>query len=90
MSSVFATALLAANFTIYPVFGDNVQPSQRVAETTAHIEAATDLGLIVELIVRCPQGTAIISYSKIEQLYCAPNQTCERDLVRVVARACGR
>ena len=48
MSSVFATALLAANFTIYPVFGDNVQPSQRVAETTAHIEAATDLGLIVE------------------------------------------
>ncbi len=74
-----AIIVLSANFTYYPGFNDR----------TATIEAYTDKGPIYELIVRCPGGTAIISYSKAEALYCAPDGVCMRSLKRVVTRACG-
>jgi hypothetical protein len=54
------------------------------------IEAQIDRGPIVELIVKCPKGVAIISYSKIEKLYCSPRFRCRRALTPVLADSCGR
>ena len=53
------------------------------------IEAVTDKGPILEMIVRCRTGTAIISYSKIERVYCDPRLSCARDRNVVARRACG-
>ena len=53
------------------------------------IEAATDRGPIIEFIVRCPRGTAIISYSKMERLFCDPRLKCDEDKEVVMRRSCG-
>jgi hypothetical protein len=53
------------------------------------IEVVTDKGPILEMVVRCKQGTAIISYSKIERVYCDPQLRCARDPKAVARRACG-
>jgi hypothetical protein len=84
-----ALAFTLASYTAYPALGDRsgVQPPAAAAQP--RIEATTDRGPIVEMIVRCPKGTAIISYSKVERLYCSPKLTCNRNLGTIVARACG-
>ncbi|CAN0447131.1 unnamed protein product [Phaeothamnion confervicola] len=53
------------------------------------IEASTDRGPIIEFIVRCPAGTAIISYSKMEGLFCDPRLVCEKNKDVVIRRSCG-
>lgn len=53
------------------------------------IEAYTDRGPIVEMIVRCPVGTGIMSYSKIERLYCSSKHKCTSKLQTAVANTCG-
>ena len=53
------------------------------------IEAYTDRGPIVEMIVRCPVGTGIMSYSKIEQLYCSSKWKCTAKLLDAVSNTCG-
>lgn len=79
MHITVAAALLASNFTVYP--GPNYgQPG---------VEAITDRGPILEMIVRCPAGNAIITYSKIEKLYCQPNLACSRSMKSVIKRSCG-
>ena len=90
MFSIVSVTLLAANFTAYPSFGDRGIATPRKAERNARIEATTDRGPIVELIVRCPTGTAIISYSKVERLYCGPTHVCNRQINRAVSDACNR
>lgn len=76
--SAATIALLATGFTLYnPQSG----PSPR-------IEAVTDKGTILELIVRCPQGSAILSYSKIERIYCDPKLRCGPDLKTLIRRTC--
>lgn len=72
--SLFLTGII----TIYP--GPNV-PDQR-------IEAITDLGPILEMIVRCPKGTAIISYSKGERLFCGPRMACSFSRETTIRNAC--
>jgi hypothetical protein len=89
MFGVFSLTLLTANFTAYPSFGDKGIATPRKAERNARIEATVDRGPIVELIVRCPSGTAIISYSKIEKLFCGPTHSCSTQMNRVVSQACG-
>jgi len=75
-------AALAANtiITLYPGFDD---PSARV-------EAFTDKGPIYELIVACPVGSTIISYSKAERLFCGPGGPCRHALESKARDACGR
>lgn len=90
MYSVFAMAFLTANFTAYPGFGDRGVTAPKKAERTGRVEAATDRGPIVELIVRCPSGTAIISYSKVERLYCGPKHGCSHQIAPVMSQACGK
>jgi hypothetical protein len=89
MFSVFIAALLTANFTAYPGFGDRGIATPRKAEQSGRVEATIDRGPIVELIVRCQSGTAIISYSKVERLFCSPKHSCNRQIGRVMTEACG-
>lgn len=53
------------------------------------IEAYTDRGPIIEMIIRCPAGTGIMSYSKLEKLYCSSKWKCTPKLVEAVANTCG-
>lgn len=53
------------------------------------IEAITDRGPILEMIVRCRTGSAIISYSKLERLYCDPRLRCDANQDTVIRRTCG-
>lgn len=88
MFSVFAIALVTANFTAYPGYGDRGLATPKKAERHPQVETTTDKGPIVELIIRCPQGTAIISYSKLERLYCGPKTKCDRQIGQVVSNVC--
>jgi len=53
------------------------------------IEAVIDRGPIFELIVRCSSGTAIVSYSKVERLYCGPKGGCGGNRDEVFRKSCG-
>ena len=70
---------LAAIYSDYPAF----------LKSGGTIEAYTDRGPILELIVRCPEGTGIISYSKIERLYCSSKHDCFPQFQPAVDRTCG-
>lgn len=72
------STVAAASFTDYPAF---VRPGVR-------IEAVVDRGPIAELIVRCPRGTGILSYSKVERTFCTPDWRCGQGLDRAIGRLC--
>lgn len=69
--SQFASLLAAAAATtsIYSDYPGFVDPS-------SHVEAYIDKGPILELIIKCPQGAGIVSYSKLERLYCSSKRDC--------------
>lgn len=79
MRPIIMTALFSGLFTTYtgPEF-----PDQR-------IEAITDRGPILEMIIRCRTGTAIISYSKIDKLFCDPRLICSASKDNVINKTCG-
>lgn len=52
------------------------------------IEVVSDRGPILELVVRCPSGTAIITYSKIERVFCGPKSGCSGDRHSVIEKVC--
>ena len=65
-------------FRYYPSFVDR----------RGSVEAAHDKGLLLEIIIRCPDGSGIITYSKVEGLFCLTNHDCVRTLPVAVARLC--
>lgn len=69
----------AAIFSDYPAF----------LKKGGVIEAYTDRGPIVEMIVRCPVGTGIISYSKADRRYCSSKMHCFDHLRPAVSQTCG-
>lgn len=73
-----AGLVLTAVFSDYPAF----------LQRKGVVEAYTDKGAIVELIVRCPVGTGIMSYSKLEGLYCSSKHRCSARLKRAVEDTC--
>ena len=79
MINISIITLIAASFTFYP--GSNY-PDQR-------IEAIIQKGPIYELIVRCGSGSAIISFSPIEELYCSPKGYCDPQIDVIIDRTCG-
>jgi hypothetical protein len=84
-----AAIILAANtFTTYPAFGDALSIGPKAVANEPRIERVSDNGLILEMIVTCPKGIAVISYSKVERLYCSPKQACGRDLSSILQRSC--
>jgi hypothetical protein len=90
IAMLLATIILSvSSYTAYPAFGDRSGVQPPAATSQPRVEATTDRGPIVEMIVRCPKGTAIISYSKVERLYCSPKHACNRSLGTVLARTCG-
>lgn len=88
MASVVAQGLLLAAIISYPSAGDRGLIAPRSIERAPQVEAALDRGPIVEIIVRCPAGTAILSYSKVEKLYCTPTHVCHRSMATIIARSC--
>ncbi len=78
MQVAAALAVLAATFNIYP--GKH--------GPDARIEASIDRGPILELIVRCRVGTAIVTYSKLERRFCGPDGRCDRSRDVIIHRAC--
>jgi hypothetical protein len=66
-------------FTEYPGFVD----------PASEVEAVVDRGPILEMIVKCGGGTAILSYSKIEHLYCTPNRSgCFKSFDAAMSSTC--
>jgi hypothetical protein len=77
-------ASTAANYVEYPSF--NARPM--VNADRARVEAVTDLGPIQELIVKCATGTAIVSYSKIDKMFCGAGNQCSVSLPIMVRKVC--
>ena len=80
LASGYTDAGSASGLTDYPVFR---QPD-------AQVEAIIDRGPIQELIIKCGDGTAIISFSKVERRFCTPRLQCDPSLRVIVARTCGK
>lgn len=78
MLSVFMAATATIGFTVYPDF---VHPKAR-------IEMVRDLGPVLELVVSCRQGSAIMSFSKVDKLYCTPKWVCFTDMDKAALRSC--
>lgn len=78
-AKLILVAAAAGAFTWYPPI-DRKPP---------RIEAITDRGLVLELIVRCPSGTAIVRYSKVERLFCGPKHECGPSRDAALRSACG-
>ena len=91
MRLVLATAAILAtlapanaDFRLYPGFTDK----------NAIVEMTNDKGLIIEITLRCAQSASgqvkpgIMTYSKLERLFCDPNLRCSRDAGRVFERTC--
>ena len=78
MLGAFFAVAATTSFTVYPAF----------LERHAVIEAVTDKGLVLELIVRCPDGTGIISFDKTLEVYCAADLTCSHSIRSAVRRTC--
>ncbi|MFM1814618.1 MAG: hypothetical protein RLZ98_1313 [Pseudomonadota bacterium] len=54
----------------------------------AVVEMVHDKGLMLELIVKCSRGVAIVTFSKTEGLYCDPQHHCSSNLRGTIGRAC--
>ena len=78
------TAATASSFSLYPGFRDR----------DALVEMTTDKGLIVEVVLRCERKAngqvkaGIMTYSKIERLYCSSKNRCFRDAERAFDDTC--
>jgi hypothetical protein len=68
----------------FPSF--NARPM--VGADRARVEAVTDLGPVQELIVMCNTGTAIVSYSKIDKVFCGAGNQCNISLPIMVRKVC--
>jgi len=85
LAAIMATSANAANFSLYPGFRDR----------DAIVEMTTDKGLIVEIVVRCRRkangqvSPGIMTYSKVERLYCSSKNRCSRSADRAFEDTCG-
>ena len=78
MLNIFFAATAASGYIYYPEFID----------TKAKVEAVSDLGPVLEVVVKCKTGSAIMSYSKLERTFCTPQWVCYQDLDTAIARSC--
>ena len=78
------TTAIAGNFNLYPGFLDR----------DAFVEMTSDKGLIVEIVLRCERKgnrvkAGIMTYSKVEGLYCSSKMLCTRDAEKAADDTCG-
>lgn len=84
-ATLFASVSQASDFRLYPGFRDK----------DAFVEMTHDKGLIVEITLRCgidAKGRVqpgIMTYSKIERLYCSSQNRCYRDALKAADQTCG-
>lgn len=79
-------AATTSNFISYPGFNhpENI------------IEMTTDKGLILEIVLRCGRNSngqissGVMSYSKIERLYCSSRNNCYSNAKKAAEETCGR
>ena len=90
MSDPAFILIAASALTWYPAFGDGARRAPKADPDHARVEVLSDKGLIVEMVVSCPKGVAMVSFSKVERLFCGPDHTCARDLGDVVRKSCAR
>ena len=83
-----ASFLVGALFTYYPGLGDRPRDMPRMGSGAPRIEAVVDKGPLLELIVACRRGSAILSYSKVERVYCGPRKGCDASFAKVARRTC--
>ncbi len=74
---------VATGFSLYPAYGDRGH-----SPVDPRLEAAIDKGPIYELIISCDEGSAILSYSKVERLFCTAYRGCTTNSAKAMARAC--
>jgi hypothetical protein len=72
-------SLTIGTFTLYP------PPSS----PEPRIEAIIQRGIISELIMKCVDGTAIISYSPTDGMYCLTPSNCSTDRMEIIEQSCG-
>ena len=72
------TETTASQLTIYPAFRG----------VGNRIEAIIDKGLMLEYIIGCSGTAGIVTFSKIEGLYCTPDHRCSAQLRLAVLRLC--
>ncbi len=84
LASVTASSASTSNFSLYPGFLDR----------DALIEMTTDKGLIVEIVLRCSRKSdgsvkaGIMTFSKVERLYCSSKNRCFRAPERAFDDTC--
>jgi hypothetical protein len=85
-STLTATSYaVAQDFRQYPGFKDK----------DAFVEMTNDMGLIVEITLRCGRRAngkikaGIMTYSKLERLYCSSQNRCYRDALKAADQTCG-
>jgi hypothetical protein len=86
--SIIAIGLSIATSTVPYVEYPSLNARPKVNADRARVEAVTDLGPVQELIVKCPAGTAIVSYSKIDKMFCGARNQCSISLPIMVRKVC--
>ena len=89
-------ALLAASLLVFPLSAEardfNLYPG--FTDRDAFIEMTSDKGLIVEIVLRCSREgnkvkAGIMTYSKVEDLFCSSKMYCTRDAEKAADDTCG-
>ena len=81
MLAPLVLAASAATTNIYSDYPGLLHPR-------AVVQAYFDKGPIVEIVVRCPAGSGILSYSKMERVYCSAKHRCFAALSPAVDHTC--
>jgi len=83
---ILIAAAASSNFITYPGFN----------HPTNIIEMTTDKGLILEIVLRCGRkangqiSSGIMSYSKVERLYCSSRNNCYSNAKKAAEETCNR
>lgn len=75
---ILASVGMSNIFTLYP----------GLVEPKFDIQAVTNKGPVLELIIACHPGEGIISYSKPDRAYCVPDATCFSALKPAMRHLC--
>ena len=60
-----------------------------LARSGGDVEAMIDRGLLVEFVIRCPEGTGIVSYSRGDHCYSDARLKCHATLAAARRSVCG-
>lgn len=88
MKLAFVATVVAAGFSAPSVRERTIVVPPPIAEA-APVEMTVDRGSVVELTVRCRNGTAIVLYSKVDRQFCAAHGPCSPNYAEAARHGCG-